>query len=376
MRWCKKCCEPDTRPTCIFDDEGICYPCHYMDELKKGKISWEDRAEKLQSLVAWSRGASKASYDCIIGVSGGKDSTRQALFARKAGLNPLLVSLTYPPEQQVERGAKNLENLISLGFDTFIVSPAPGTSKALMKNCFLKFGNLFNAAELALYACLPKIAIAYQIPMILLGENPALAWGTAAGGSMDFLGNSMRHTNTLQGGDYNKFLAAGMTAKDVYWYRYPSDEELQRANIKIVYLGYFIKDFNDHTNSRVAIENGMSVREGIEAYPESTGSFYNSICLDEDFVLVNQMLKYYKYGFGMASQEVSGRIRHGLMTREEGIKFVHKYDGRLDRRYIQRAASYIGMSEEEFMNIAELYRNKEIFYQNERDEWALKNPVS
>ena len=375
MRWCKRCCEPDTRPTCVFDEEGICYPCRYIERLKKGEIDWGLRRKQLGELVTWAKSNSKSPYDCIIGVSGGKDSTRQTLFAREVGLNPLLVSCAYPPEQHLERGAQNLSNLVSLGFDTLVVAPAPQTSKALMRNCFLKFGNMFNAAELTLFACLPKMAIAYQIPMILLGENPALAWGTAVGGSTDFMGNSSRQSNTLQGGDYNKFLAAGMSAKDVYWYRYPSNEEIDRANIKIVYIGYFIPNFNDHCNSRVAIENGLIVREGEEAMPENTGSYYNSICLDDDFVLVNQVLKYMKYGFGMASQEISGRIRYGLVTREEGIEYVNKYDGKVAPHYVEKLAKYMDMTVDEFWENAERFRNKNIFRKNESGNWELKEKL-
>ena len=88
MRWCKRCCEPDTRPTCVFDEEGICYPCRYIERLKKGEIDWGLRRKQLGELVTWAKSNSKSPYDCIIGVSGGKDSTRQTLFAREVGLNP------------------------------------------------------------------------------------------------------------------------------------------------------------------------------------------------------------------------------------------------------------------------------------------------
>ena len=107
-------------------------PCRYVESL--GHVDWAARRRTLEGIAAWGREHSKAGYDCIIGVSGGKDSTRQALFARELGLSPLLVSCVYPPEQQTHRGAKNLENLISLGFDTLVTAPAPLISKALMKN--------------------------------------------------------------------------------------------------------------------------------------------------------------------------------------------------------------------------------------------------
>lgn len=373
MRWCKRCCEPDTRPTCSFDEEGVCYPCRYAESYST--IDWAARRRILEDLVQWAKNNNTSGYDCIIGVSGGKDSTRQAVFAKEVGLNPLLVSCAYPPEQHLERGAQNLANLVSLGFDVITVAPAPQTSKTLMRNCFIKFGNLFNAAELSLYACLPKTAIAYRIPLVLLGENPALAWGTAVGGSLDYLATGPRHSHTLQGGHYEKFLAEGMDAADVYWYRYPHDHEMATVGLQTVYLGYFISDFNDHSNARTGVENGLRLREGAEADPENTGAFYSWSCLDDDFVLVNQYLKYLKYGFGMACQEVSGAIRAGLLTREEGMAYVKRYDGKLARHYVARLANYIGMTVEEFHATAETFRNREIWSQDASGGWKLKTEL-
>ena len=72
-----------------------------------------------------------------LGVSGGKDSTRQALWVRdKLKLKPLLVCCSYPPEQLTILGAKNLSNLIELGFDLIVTSPAPKVGKNFYKAGF------------------------------------------------------------------------------------------------------------------------------------------------------------------------------------------------------------------------------------------------
>src|SRR6185436_11305402 len=120
----------------------------------------------LDEIAEFGRRNNVSGYDCIIGVSGGKDSVRQVMYARdELGLKPLLVSCTYPPEQMSERGAKNLANIISLGFDLISVSPAPQTWKSLMREGFLRFGNWARSTEMALYASAPKVAIAYHIPL-------------------------------------------------------------------------------------------------------------------------------------------------------------------------------------------------------------------
>lgn len=374
MKRCALCVETDTRPTSQFDENGICLPCRSVSAHQIAHIDWDERHRILQEIIQWGKTNTTCDYDCIIGVSGGKDSTRQALEARAMGFNPLLVSCVYPPEQVTQLGSDNLANLIELGFDTLIIQPAPINSKEMMKNCFYKFGNLFNASELTLYASLPITAIAYGIPLILLGENPALAFGTAVG-STDYNGNKMKYMNTLQGGDPNRFKCDWMSDKDLFWYQYPTDNEMEEANLRIVYLGYFIADFNDHTNAKIAVEHGMKVREGEDALPENIGGISTDVALDDDFVLVNQMLKYLKFGFGKATQEVGVAVRAGLMSREDAMALIRLYDGKCAPKYIDAFCRYIGITPEEFWRVAESYRDQTLFTKNTAGSWELRKEL-
>ena len=130
MKYCKECLQPDTRPNTFFKD-GICPACDYFKLFKK--VDWEQRREILFDLVDKYKNPS-AQYDCIIGVSGGKDSTRQAVWIRDyLKLRPLLVCIQYPPHQVTDVGNENLSNLINLGFDVFQICPAPIVWKRLMK---------------------------------------------------------------------------------------------------------------------------------------------------------------------------------------------------------------------------------------------------
>jgi N-acetyl sugar amidotransferase len=373
MRFCKHCVEPDTRPDCIFDDEGVCYPCRYHETLHE--VDWAARRHELEQIAAWCRENTRSGYDCIVPVSGGKDSTRQALYMRdELGMRPLLVSLSYPPEHQTERGAANLDNLIRLGFDTYVISPGPQLWKRLMRIGFYKFGNMYKSTELPLYASAPRIAIAYGIPMIVYGENPALSWGSA-GGSLDGDANRLKYNNTLKGGDLSPYLEDGIPRRDLYWYVYPSDEEIERADLRMIYLGYYIPDFYDFVNGRVALENGLTRRHGIDARPEDNGHITPFDALDDDFVMINQMLKHLKFGFGKVTEQVSGAIRSGYLNRERGIDMVRRYDGRCADRFIRRFCEYIEISVEEFWRVAEGYRNPDVWERDEHDAWVLKYAV-
>jgi N-acetyl sugar amidotransferase len=371
IKWCRTCVETNTRPSSCFSAEGICVACQNVSRQAIASINWQERLSTLSGIVDKAKRSALSGYDCIIGVSGGKDSTRQALFARQIGLKPLLVSCTYPPEQQTARGVHNLANLISLGFDTITVSPAPGTSKELMRYCFRTYGNLFNATELALYACLPITAIAYKIPLILLGENPGLSWGNDAGGSVDYDGGGTRSLNTLKGGDPRKVAPSTVKTEELYWYHYPSLQDIERAGVRFVYLGYFMKDFNDHENSRIAVEHGLKVREGNEADPENTGGIHSFVALDDDFVIVNQMLRYLKFGFGKATQEVGSSIRAGLISREQGLELVRKYDGKCASFYVDKLCRYLQITHDEFWEIVDSFVNKELFERTD-GRWRAK----
>lgn len=370
MKYCKKCVQPDTRPNIRFSDDGVCPACQYIEQLKD--VDWDERDRQLEKIVEFGRKNNVSGYDCIIGVSGGKDSLRQSMYVKdQLGLKALLVSCTYPPEQQTERGAYNMADLIGLGFDAINVSPNPQIWKKLMREGFFKYGNWCKGTEMTLYACLPKIAFAYHIPLIFLGENPATHFGELGVGSLDWNANGVNRSNTIAVGP-DIFLSDEIKEKDLFWYRYPSEEETQWANMQVVYLGYFWKDFTKVDNGNFSVSYGLDLREG---NPYERGNIHPFDALDDDFVVINQMMKRLKYGFGKASDEICEEIRYGRMTREKGVEMVKKYDGGCSPQYIQRFCDYLKISEEQFWEVIEKYRNPDIWVKDKNNNWQLKYPV-
>jgi N-acetyl sugar amidotransferase len=368
--YCKRCVEASTRPLSIFDEEGICFPCRYADTFDE--IDWVARHKELLDIADWARENSNGVYDCVIGVSGGKDSHRQAFYVRdELGLKPLLVSCAYPPEQTTDIGAANISNLVEHGFDIHVVAPAPITSKKMMRRSFLDHGNLFIATELALYGSAPLVAIAHQIPLIFLGENPVLNFGGWAG-SFDGDALRQRDQNTLAGAQVQPWVDKGFPRNKLFWYAYPPEEDFERIGMKMFYLGYYMPDFNDVANTDFAVSKGLRIREGEDAKIENIGAINPAEALDEDFVHVNQMLKMIKHGFGKVTQHAAVRVRMGLMSREEGIDLVRRYDGACHERYIERLCDYMGITVEKFWDIAESYRNHDLWVKNNHDDWELR----
>lgn len=372
IQYCRRCTEPNTRPDSVFDAEGICYPCRYTETVPG--IDWEVRRRELEEIASWGRSRNVSGYDCIIPVSGGKDSHRQSLYCRdELGLKPLLVSLAYPPEHQSERGAHNIANLIDLGFDCIYVSLKPDTWRRMMRHAFLTWGNIYKSTELPLYASVHRVAIMYHIPLMVYGENPALSWGSA-GGSLDGNANRLKYNNTLRGGDLTWLLEGGFTLQDLYWSMFPSDADIERSGLRPIYLGYYIHDFNDWVNGETAIAHGLEPRKGKDAVPEETGEINTWDALDDDFVIVNQFLKFLKFGFGKTLESVGAAVRNGIMSRDEAVELIWKYDGKCADRYIRRLCRYLDISEEEFWRVAESYRNPALWMKDEHG-WRLRYPI-
>jgi len=356
LKYCTYCLQPDTRPNTYFT-EGICPACNYFHQLPG--VDWDERMLILEDIFSNHRGKD-GKHDCIIGVSGGKDSTRQALWVRdKFNVNPLLVSLSYPPEQLSERGAENVSNLVNLGFDLVLSSPKPVTWQNLKRDGFEEFTNSFRSTELALFASVPQIAIQYGIELILWGENPALQLGDmSALGNTGYDANELRNMNTLSSGtEWMK--KRGYKQEDLMAYQYPTRAEFEAANLSIVYLGWFMGDWSLLNNGVSSCLNGLIKRDDDV---NLTGDLFGITALDEDHTPINQMIKYFKFGFGRTTDYVNEEIRLGRMTRKEGISVVSRYDHKCSDKYIKRYCDYLKISPEYFWKKITTQLNKDLFY--------------
>jgi len=358
MKYCKSCLQPDTRPNTKFTDDGICPACHYFSLLKH--VDWQERYDILADLLKQFPRRPGQHFDCIIGVSGGKDSTRQALFVRdRLGLRPLLVCLSYPPQQVTQRGVDNISNLIGLGFDVVLSATAPETWRLLVRESFERFTNFGRSTELALFASVPQLAIRYNIPLIFWGENPGLQVGDLKTlGRTGYDGNNLRYMNTLSGGGMDWMLESGFNVRDLHPFMYPSTEEFDAAKLQVIYLGWFLGDWSEINNALYSCSNGLEIREDTVG---NTGDLYGVTALDEDWVTLNQMIKYYKFGFGRVTDYVNEDIRIGRMSREKGIQLVEQYDDACSEEYIESFCAYIEISVVDFWAQVHASLNRNLF---------------
>lgn len=305
--------------------------------------------------------SSVGPYDAVLGVSGGKDSTRQAIWAKEAlGLRILLVSVVYPDRRLTNLGARNLTNLLEKGFDCVLVQPRPETSRLLFAESFKLFGNAFKATELALFSGPQRLAIEMEIPLVLWGENPALQVGDyAVLGQNLWDGNSIRFSNTLKGGD-RKWIQSAIGASNpaLEYYKFPDIADLAEANVNVIYLGGAFSDWG-------SLENGaFSILEGFAPNlyeTEFRSDLYRSEQLDERLQIVNLLVKFFKFGFGTVSEQLSAEVRRERVSRDEAFQVARKYEGLWNNSDIEDFCWYANMRVSEFWDIVRQFGDHDLF---------------
>jgi len=367
MKVCKKCIQPDSRPGIYFDNNGVCGACLWEEEKKI--INWNERYQELENISKWAKKNSTGNYDCAIGVSGGKDSTKQALTARdQLGLRCLLVNSE--PSGLTEIGKHNIENLKNLGFDVISLRPNPKIMKKLVKRDFFKYLNPVKVTEYSLWASTYIIAEKFSVPLIIQGENPGLTLGARnTGVGTDSNALKANELDTISN-DWRDYLEVeGVKEKDLYFFHYDKPL-LEEKGVKAIWLNYFLKDFTNHHNAVFSKLHGLQWRPD-DFDHKSIGTYSPYFQLDTNLTQVNQLLKFIKIGFGQCMDHVCYDFRENRISRTEAIRLVLELDGKCSNEYIKKFCEYIEISQDEFWKTTEKFRGN-MWEKNSSGEWKNK----
>ena len=343
---------PATRPGVRLDAEGICNGCRNAEH--KAAIDWRARARDFAALVADAK-ARRAEYDCVVPVSGGKDSHWQVLTCLEQGLHPLCVTYTYPGA--TELGEANLENLVDLGVDHLQLRVNPKVERKFTERAFRRTGISGLVSHMAIFAFPLKVATRLGIPLVIYGENSALEYGTAdeelIGARLDrrWL-KSFGVTADTSAADW---IDDTLTAADLAPYFLPTDEELAASGVSAIFLGWYFR-WDPESSFRLASAHGFKARiEGPRV------GHLNYVNIDDAFVAVHHHPKWHKFGITRTWDTLSVEIRMGRMTRSEAIDRLRAEGADPPRQDIEAFCRYIGISEAEYFRIVEGFRNPEIW---------------
>ena len=373
MKFCKKCLYPSTKPQLQFDERGICSACNNYK--LKDEVDWGKKKVDLLHILDKYKSKDGSKYDCIIPVSGGKDSTFQTYTIKETfGLNPLAVN--FHPHDQTEIGRKNLENLKQLGVDCIEFSPNPIVYSKLAKFGLVELGDFQWPEHIGIFTVPVQVAVRYKIPLIIWGENPQLEYGQPTNIDTDTILD--REWNEKNGGyfldkikpkDMTKY---GFKTKELIPYIYPSDDDIRRIGVTGIFLGSYIK-WDLFKQLDFVKELGFSENDEVKE-----GTYDKWENLDVYFTVFHDYFKFLKYGFGRTTDHASIEIRYERITREQGIELVKKYEGKIPRKYLDKFLKSPDISEQEFHDICDKFTNKEIFLTNEDGSIKKddeKNPI-
>jgi len=354
---------PDTRPNQFFDEEGVCDACRAQE--KKVKIDWETRKKEFEKKIEKYRSKDGSNYDCVIGVSGGKDSTWQLHMIKEVyNLNPLLVS--FEPTLPTKVGIKNLENLRNMGVDLIHFKKNPHIYKKLCLKGLTTVGDNEWPNHVGVFTYVPRVAVNYKVPLVVWGENPEYEYGGPKRAKDLNVSNRRRMEEfEMCGLRIHDMVGDGITMRDLIPYIYTPEKELEEIGFMGIYLGYYFEWNLLKQVDYIKKHCGWSTWPD----PPREGTFTDYEDLDCDGIVVHEYLKYVKYGFGRATDHACHEIRYGRRTREEMISIVKKYDGRYPKNAMKRVLDYFEITKEEFFDIIKPFINKEIFEREKNGEF-------
>jgi len=335
------------------------------------KIDWERRWTELEKLADKYRGSNGDFYDCIITVSGGKDSHFQTyIFKEKLKMNPLLVSIDNNTWTQT--GRNNWDNLRTrFGVDAHVLSLNPKICKHLFRKAFEKLGSPTWYFDRAIYAYPLQIAIQLGIPLIVYGENTSYECG---GPLKEDIPRELSKINTdvVKPVPWDFWLDDTVHMKDVNPGIYPTIKEIQKAKLNPIFLSYFVP-WSSQGNYEFAKKNGFKSLDDTGEWKRE-GFINNYDQIDTIGYLTHTWLKFVKFGHWFNTDYCSRYIREGRMTREEAVKYVLENEHKLDRKMLTDFINYIDYTEEDFWKVVDRFANRDIV-EKRNGEWRLRKNV-
>lgn len=372
MNYCKKCVYPQVSVNLLLDDEGVCSACRAVEAFEELTDDfWAERAKRFEKVIEDIRKNNpKSNYDCIIPVSGGKDSYYQAhKICTDYGLKPLLV--TYHGNNYLPEGDFNRDKMREVfDADHMVFGPSVEVLKKLNRICFKKMGDMNWHAHCGIMTYPIQAAVMHNIPLMIWGETTFDISGMYDPDDFVEFSARVRHEHSLRGFEWYDLLDDPndpLTEKDLLWAKYPEDDQILKVGVRGLHIANFFKwDPNAHAQMMQDLYGWMPKQEPFERTYRTISN------LDDRYENgLHDFMKYIKFGYGRASDHASKDVRTGYMTREEAVEMVRKYDHVVPSD-LYYWLEYVGMKEEEFWQIADSFRDPRV-WRKENGKWVKDN---
>jgi N-acetyl sugar amidotransferase len=357
LMYCTRCVMPHTKPDLHIDTNGVCNACLAYEN--RAQVDWAARRQELLELLKRYR-RTDSNWDCIVPVSGGKDSTYQVVRMLQLGLNPLCVTSTTCDLADI--GRKNIENIKRLGVDYVEFSPNPLVRAKLNRIGLTEVGDISWPEHVGIFTIPVRAAVQFNVPLIVWGENSQNEYGGPAAAAE----NNVLTRRWLEefGGLLGLRVADlsevyGIEPRHLIPYRYPSDEDLQRVGVTGLFLGHYLP-WDGLSNALIAQAHGFTTLDtAVE------GSMVNYENLDNHQTGIHDYFKYLKFGFARATDIACLHVRRGRISRQDALEIVRARDGKFPWTYLgkplERILEPLDMTVDEFVKVCDKFTNKKIF---------------
>ena len=370
MRYCKRCLYPENHPLNItFDEEGICSGCRVHEE--KDILNWTERGEKLKSILDNYKNKSKNNYDCIIPVSGARDSYFIVYIIKNVyGLNPLLV--TYNKHYNTALGVRNLANLrIMFDCDIMTLTVNPESVKKITRATLRKFGSIYWHCIAGQTVYPVQNAVKLKIPLIIWGAHQ----GVDQVGMFSHLDEvemtrKYRKEHDLMGYEAEDLIDEfdNITEKDITQFKYPDDKEIERVGLRGIYLNNYIR-----WDSRAQHEKMIIKYKFQSKLQARTFDNYNDVdCWN--YSDLHDYIKFLKHGYSKVFDHACREIRLRKMTRQKAIELVKKHMIQKPKN-IKLFFEWLGVTESGFNYLIDQHRNKILWFRDDNWEWQFKTEI-
>ncbi len=355
---------PNTRPNTIFDKYGICQACHNYDNRKK--VDWPKRWKELEDLCDQYR-RDDGYYDCIIPVSGGKDSHYQVYTIKnRLKMNPLLVTVG-DPFTKTKAGTDNFKNLgETFGCDHWVFYISPDLFRRVTRMAFEEYLNPLLFVETAINTVPVKLALKLGIPLIIDGEDGEYEYGSTTQWNSNAIPWTLRKFEK----HVNFWLERGFEKNEINSILPPPEKEWNSVNLKSIFMSYY-EPWSSVYHEEIAKKFGF--RDLAHEWRRE-GCMEDFEQIDSLAYLVHLWLKYPKFGFQRTSDIASRRVREGILTLDEAKRRIKQFDHKLDRKALDDFNAFLGYTPKQFWEIVEKFWNTDIF-KKIHGAWRLKNPV-
>ena len=385
--FCKKCVESnqaymgsaqhrdqkdDLKQRRVISPDGVCSACTYFDNKKE--IDWNEREKELHEILNQHR-RNDGYYDVLIPGSGGKDSRFVSdIIKKKYKMNPL--TCTWAPHMYTDVGWRNFQTWIGAGVDNILFTPNKKIHKKLTQLSFRNLLHPFQPFVMGQYYFPIKVALEKKIKLIIYGDSYA---ERGSGGNLHVASNKLASALFTYENEKKLFFGGvpfeelknfGISKNDVYPYMPIKENVFSSVNLSVLQLPYYI-NYNPQSNYYYSIQN-----TNFEVNPDgrTEGTYTKYASLDDKIDGLHFYTWFIKTGRGRATDDAAIEVRNKIITREEAVALVKKYDGEFPKKYYKDILDYLDMEESEFNEIIDKFRPKHLWKKN-NGKWELLHAV-